>query len=214
MTEPPLEPVDFQLRSDNGEEAIYQAVVEDDTAVYTLTATVASLLRKEAGPQLTSFLGAMRVAFTLLPEPVSEDGGSGIDEKFNLTSQISFELGLAEFNGTGPVGVAVTVNTTSGIGQAPGGVDPIEAGPAGAGPPVQLFDDRVGPNVDAYWHARGRHKLTATISPTSGKGTIRNPLTTVVQNNKYQLTAMQVIVHGDPPGGMDYLFYGRFNGPN
>jgi hypothetical protein len=208
-----LQPADFQFQGDNGTEAVYQAEVNDQTApdspVYTLTVTLSSALREEAGPQLQDFLGAMRVAFTLLPEPVPPDEGSGIDEKFDIDSQISFELALAGFSGSGPVGVGVTVATVTGIGQAPSGIDP-----AGSAPQLLEFGNRVGPNVDAYWHARGSGKLTATINPTSGKGTIRNPLTTVIQGNTYKMTARQVIVRGYPPAGMDYLFYGRFNGPN
>jgi hypothetical protein len=207
-----LAPVIFELRSDDGNAAVYEAVVNDeeppDSPVYTLTVTVASSVRLNAGPQLQVFLETMRVGFELLPGPVPPDDGPG-PGTFNIGSQLDIEFGLARLQVAGRRAVAVTVQTPTGIGQAQSASDPADATPTGQG----VFF-RVGPNLDHHWHARRNHSFTATVTPTSGSGTIRNPVTFVALGRRGQLTAREVIVHGNPPGGMDYLFNGRFWGPN
>lgn len=207
-----LAPVDFELQSDDGYAAVYQAVVNDEAApdspVYTLTVTVASSVREQAGQQLQEYLGTMKVAFELLPQPIPPDDGPD-GEPFDIGSQMEIELRLVGFQGVGRVAVAVTVETTTGIGQAPSGSDSADA--AATKPSV---DFHVGPNLDHYWHARRNRSFTATVTPTSGSGTIGNPVTFVAQGRPAgKLTAREVIVHGDPPGGMDYLFNGLFWGP-
>jgi len=203
-----LAPVNFQLQSDDGYEAVYQAVVAGeapDLPVYTLTLTIASSVRQQAGQQLQVFLDTMTVAFAILPGPVPPDDGP--DEAFDIGSQLKIEFGLVPFQGAGPVAVGVTVATTTGIGQAPSASDSAD-GPAGG----RTVEFHVGPNLDHYWHARGNHSFTATVTPKSGSGTIRNPVTFVAVGRGGQLTARQVIVRGNPPGGMDYLLSGRFRG--
>jgi hypothetical protein len=205
-----LAPVNFQLQSDDGYAAVYQAVVAGeapDLPVYTLTVTIASSVRQQAGQQLQVFLDTMRVAFAILPGPVPPDDGPDDGEPFDIGSQLEIEPGLVRFQGEGPVAVGVTVATTTGIGQAPSASDSAD-GPA-TGRSVTFH---VGPNLDHYWHSRGNHSFTATVTPTSGSGTIRNPVTFVAVDRGGRLTARQVIVHGNPPGGMDYLFSGRFRG--
>ena len=206
-----LAPVDFELQSDDGYAAVYQAVVNDeeapDSPVYTLTVTVASSVREQAGQQLQVFLDTMKVAFELLGRPIPPDDGPD-GEPFDIGSQIEIEPRLVRFQGAGRVAVAVTVETTTGIGQAPSGSD----SPDGTAT-ERLPDFHVGPNLDHYWHVRGNRSLTATVTPTSGSGTIGNPVTRVAQGGDGKLTAREVIVHGNPPGGMDYLFNGLFWGP-
>jgi len=190
-----LAPVNFELRSDDGHAAVYEAVVNDeeapDSPVYTLTVTVASSVRLDAGPQLQGFLDAMRVGFELLPGPVPPDDGPG-GGTFDIDSQLDIEFRLARFQRAGRTNVAVTVETTTGQGAF----------------------YHVGPNRDHHWHARGNRSFTATVKPTSGSGTIGNPVKFVALGRDGQLTAREVFVQGNPPGGLDYQFFGYFWGPN
>ena len=208
-----LTPLHFELDHDDGREAVYRAVVKDETAPrspeYALMVTVDSSIRQDAEPQLQTFLDGMMGGFVLLPEPVPEDGGPDDGQPFDIGTQIQFEPRLLSLEGAGPVGVAVTVETPTGIGQAPIGSDPASGT---ATEPGRLY--RVGPNQDHNWYARGNNRFTATVRPRSGYGTIRNPVTPVDAGGTYRLTASRVIVHGDPPAGMTYALTGSFNGPN
>ncbi len=208
-----LQPLGFELAYDDGHAAVYQATVKDEKApgspVYALTVTIASSVRKEAEKQLRVFLDEMRAAFALLREPVPQDGGPDDEEPFDIDTQIQIEPRLVSLDGAGPVGVTVTVETTTGIGQAPGGSDP-----AGGTATEQVLGFRVGPGRDQYWYARGNNRFTATVRPRSGYGTIRKPVINVAAGGTYRLTARQVIVHGGPPAGMNYLLTGTFNGPH
>ena len=206
-----LAPVSFELLSDDGDAAVYEAVINDeeapDSPVYTLTVTVASSVRLNAGPQLQVFLEGMKVGFELLSGPVPPDDGPGLGT-FDIRSQLDIEFRLARLQVAGRRAVAVTVETTSGIGQAQSASDPAHATPTGPG----VFF-RVPPNLDHHWHARRNHSFTATVTPRSGSGTMRNPVSFVAVGREGQLTAREVIVHGNLPGGMDYDFSGRFWGP-
>ena len=68
-----LQPLDFRLVLDDGVAALFQALVVDyerlEVPVYTVTVTIAAYVRHEADKQLQEFLGGMRAAFELLPEP-------------------------------------------------------------------------------------------------------------------------------------------------
>jgi hypothetical protein len=208
----PLQPLQFELERDDGRAAVYQAVVKDETAprspVYALRVTVASSIRKDSGPQLETFLGGMMAAFALLPEPVPEDDGPDDGEPFDIRTQIQFAPALVSLDGAGPVGVAMAVQTMTGIGQAPSGSDP-----AGGTAPEGLRLYKVPPNQDHYWYTPHKQRFTATVKPRSGYGTIGNPVSNVAAGGTYHLTSAVVIVHGNPPAGMTYLFGGTFNGP-
>ena len=186
-----LQPVSFKPISDDGRVARYQALVEDQTApgspVFAVTLTIASSIQLEAPTKLKAFLSQMKASFVLLPEPPPDDGGPSDDEPLDLKTQLLIEVSLASSGGTGPVGVAVTVQTTTGIVPAPTG-----SKPAGG-----VAMSIVPAGLDDYWQVRPKHSFRANVTPSFGKGTIRNPVTLVVEGRTSSLTARQVIVHAD-----------------
>ena len=207
-----LQPLDFRLVLDNGVAAVFQALVVDyerrEVPVYTVTLTIAASVRREADKQLQEFLGGMKAAFELLPEPEPDDGSPDDEEPFDISTQVQIELNLVRLRGDGPVGVAATVETSIGPEQAtPGG-----------GPEVRAVTEiplpaRIPPGGrDHYWYAYCNRKLTGTVDPSIGSGSMRNPPKNVNANKSDSLTARQIIVHSG--GGMTYSFLGSFSGPH
>jgi hypothetical protein len=203
-----LQPLSFQLVADDGQAALYEALVADGKApgspVFAVTVTVASSVRREAGKELEASLSEMKAAFVLLPEPPPGNGGPGDEEPFDISTQMQIELRLASFDGAGPVGVAVTVETTTGIVPAPVGSDP-DVGTAAEGD----LPRTVGAGLDDYWHAYPDQRFTATVKPSAGQGTIRNPQANVYTGGTYYLTAKAVIVHA-AQRAMTYSLTGSF----
>ena len=207
-----LQPLDFRLVLDDGVAALFQALVVDyerlEVPVYTVTVTIAAYVRHEADKQLQEFLGGMRAAFELLPEPEPDDGSPDDEEPFDIRTQVQIELNLVRLRGDGPVGVAATVETSIGPEQAT----------TGGGPEVRAVTElpllaHIPPGGnDHYWYAYCNRKLKGTVDPSIGSGSIRNPPTTVNANNSGTLKARQIIVHSG--GGMTYSFHGSFSGPH
>jgi hypothetical protein len=205
-----LQPLGFQLISDDGNAARYQALVEEQgtpgSAVLAITVTIASSVQSQAAKQLQALLGGMQAAFTLLPELPPDNGESSADEPFNINQQLLIEFSLASFDGPGPIGVAVTVQTTTGIVPVPSGTDP--ANERGI---HNHLPHTLGANLDDYWQADSGQPLTATVKPLIGKGTIRNPLTNVYAGDgPYHLTAEEIIVHAGPNVALRYSMSANF----
>jgi hypothetical protein len=204
-----LQPLSFQLISDDGHAALYRALVADGKApgspVFSVTVTVASSVRRDAGKELETSLGEMKAAFVLLSEPPPDNGESGDEEPFDINTQMRIELGLASFDGAEPVGVAVTAETTAGTVPAPAGSDP----GGGAAAKGEQLSHTVGAGLDDYWHADSGQRFTATVKPSAGEGTIGNPQANVFAGGTYYLTAKTVIVHASQRA-MTYSLTGSF----
>src|SRR5215813_1438938 len=86
-----LQPLHFRLILDDDVAAVYQALAVDydrpEVPVYTVTLTIASDVRREAEEQLLAFLGEMRAAFELVPEPELDGGSPDDEEKFDIRTQ-------------------------------------------------------------------------------------------------------------------------------
>jgi hypothetical protein len=199
----PLQPLGFNPISDDGRAAAYEALVEYQTApgspVFAVTVTCASSIRLQAPNKLETLFSQMKASFVLLPEPPPDNGGPSDDEPFDLGTQLMIEVGLASYGGTEPLGVAVTVQTTTGIMPAPTGSNP------GSG----IAMNTVGARLDDYWQVRPKHSFKANVTPSIGKGTIRNPVTPVAADRTSSLTARQVIVHADRQA-MTYFMSSNF----
>jgi hypothetical protein len=204
-----LQPLDFQLISDDPESASYQALVELDPApgspVLAVTVTLASSLLHQAQKSVLDLLGGIKALFVLLPDPPPDSGGSGDDEPFDITKQLLIEIGLASSGGPGPVGVAVDMVTVTGVVPRPTGMNPL----GGAGVEVDLANT-VGANLEDYWRATSNQPLTATVIPVIGKGTIRNPTTQISVGHSGRLTAKEVIVTADANQALTYDMRGEF----
>jgi hypothetical protein len=214
-----LEPLDFRLLNDDGKAAVYQAVTVDyehpRVPVYTVTVTIDSAARREAGKQLQSFLGEMKAAFSLLPEPPSDDD-SPDDDSPDIETEMGIELNLVSIRGLKDdelVGVFAIVETTIGP----------EGGTSGSDVAVEAEVLAVAPNTippggqDQYWWAFCNRRLNGTVTPSGGAGTIRqwrrDPGTPVSLGNARTLYSVrQLIVHSN--NGMTYAFGGTFRGPN
>jgi hypothetical protein len=209
-----LQPLDFRLILDDGKAAVYQAVTVDrevpGVPVYTVTVTIGSDVRREAEEQLQAFLGEMRAAFALRPEP-EPDNGPPDEEPFDINTQMQIELNLVSLNGLKDdelVGVAALVETSVGPGQVTGGSDAdSEVAVRNAAP------NNIPPGgQDQYWLAFCNYKLQGTVTPSGGSGNMRSPQKNVSVGNPNSLTARQIIVHSD--NGMSYSFGGSFSGPH
>jgi hypothetical protein len=210
-----LQPLEFEAISDNGEEARYRALVTGQGAVLAVTLTIASPVKAQAEKQLQELFSRMKAGFTLLFElppdsGESVNGESGTDEPFDIEQQLGIELSVASFDDPRAVGVAVTVQTTTGIVPVPAGSDPV------SGTPVTSFlGSNLRANLDDYWQASPEQVFTATVRPSAGQGTIRNasskkPPTPVHPHGPYQMSATAIIVHAGPNVALDYSLDGAF----
>src|SRR5580658_5303975 len=204
-----LQPLDFQLISDDPESASYQALVELGPApgspVLAVTVTLASSVLHQAEKSVLDLLGGMKALFVLLPDPPPDSGGSGDEEPFDITQQLLIEFGLASSGGPGPVGVAVDMVTVTGVVPRPTGMDP-----AGGAAVEKALANTVGANLEDYWRTTSNQLLTATVIPVIGKGTIRNPMTPVWVGHSGHLTAKEVIVAADANQALTYDMRGQF----
>lgn len=208
------QPLEFQLIAADDRAAVYEALVVDcktsGSPVLGVTVTVASSVRRDAGPELDKLLRGMKAAFVLLPEPPPDDGGSDDDEPFDIDTQIQIEFRLASYGGKEPVGVAMTVVTTTGSVPAP-----IESD-SGDGTTIEKkLPHTVGAKLDDYWHTNSNDSFTAHVTPSIGDGTIRKhgkaPIPVTAHHTAHHtacLTAKQVIVHASNNGAMTYSLTG------
>ncbi len=212
-----LQPLVFKPISDDGRAAIFEALVAGGEApgspVFALTVTVASSVPRESQEELGELLGQMKAAFELVPGLSPDDGGSGDEDSVDLSMQIRIEPRLASFDGSGPVGFAATVETTTGIVPAPVVDDPGSGTTTG---PILYFT--VKPRLDDYWYATTAIPPTAHVKIGNGAGTIRRPTdhraTNVFAPYTYQLQkAKEVIVHANNQT-MTYTLTGNFWSPN
>ena len=220
-----LEPLDFRLLDDDGKTAVYQAMTVDyehpRVPVYTVTVTIDSAVRREAGEQLQSFLGEMKAAFSLLREPPPDDDSQDDDspddeESFDIETQMGIELNLVSIKGLKDdelVGVSAIVETTIGPeGDTSGSDVAVEAAVRAAAP------NYISPGgKDQYWWAFCNRRLDGEVIPSGGAGTMRqwkkDPGTNVSKGNPRTLkTVRQIIVRS--PNGMAYAFGGTFKGPH
>lgn len=204
-----LQPLGFELISNDGHSASYEALVEVDKApgspVFAVTVTLASSVLSQAEKEVLDLLGGMKAAFVVLPAPPPDSGGSGDEEAFDINEQLLIEIGLASYGGTGPVGVNVTIETVT-------GVVPLPIGSAPVGGPVIHIDlpNTIGAGLDDYWGAKPNQSFTATVEITMGEGTVRNPLQSVYAVNTYYAAGRQVIVHAGARHSMSYSMSGNF----
>lgn len=195
-----LQALSFEQISDDGLAARYAAQVESDQApgspVFAVTVTLASSLQGEAGKQLETLFTGMKASFvpTLGGSP---NNGGPVGELFNIGTQMLIEISLASYGGTGPVGVAVTLGTTTGIVPVPIAIQ-------------QTFPHLVGAGLEDYWRANPYQSFTATVTPRSGKGTVRYPKQSVVRGGTYYPYGKEVIVAADIKQALDYNMSGNF----
>ena len=189
----PLQPLYFQPISNDGHSASYEALVEVAQApgspVFSVTVTLASSVLSQAEKEVLDLLDRMKAEFVVLPGP-PPDNSSGDEEAFDINEQLLIEIGLASYDGTGPVSVAVTVETVTGVVPLPTGSDPV------GGTKVRRDLPRtLGADLDDYWRAKPYQPFTATVEITMGAGTVRKPKQSVDAVNTYFATGKQVIVH-------------------
>jgi hypothetical protein len=214
-----LEPLDFRLLNDDGKAAVYQAVTVDyedpRVPVYTVTVTIDSAVHREAGEQLQSFLGEMKAAFSLLPEPPPDDD-SPDDDSPDFDTEMGIELNLVSIRGLKDdelVGVFAIVETTIGPeGDTSGSDVAVEAAVRAAVP------NTIPPGgKPQYWWAFCNRQLDGTVTPSGGTGTMRqwrrDPGQPVSLGYPRTLRKVrQIIVRS--AGGMAYAFGGTFKGPH
>jgi hypothetical protein len=213
------EPLEFRLLNDDGKTAVYQAVTVDyehpRVPVYTVTVTIDSAVRREAGERLRSFLGEMKAAFSLLPEPPLDDD-SPDDDSPDIETEMGIELNLVSIKGLRDdelVGVSAIVETAIGP----------EADKSGSDVAVEAAVRAAVPNTippggqPHYWWAFCNRRLDGTVTPSGGAGTIRQwrrdqgqPVS--LGNPRTLYDVRQIIVRS--ANGMAYAFGGTFKGPH
>jgi hypothetical protein len=211
-----LQPVTFQPIENDGEKAIYRALVHDQSTpsgpVCSLTVTVASPVSDEDKQQVQAFLEEMRAGLALLPEPNPEDGKPEDLGPFDPDT-IQLELELLRPTGPGTFGVAVTVETTTGLNPE---IKTTTGPPAEReNKPAEAKAGVVLAGRDQFWSASGGVPLKATVTPSGGFGNIRSAGTRPIDVNPGKpgsLRATKVQVHGDVR--MPYTISNFFNGPS
>jgi hypothetical protein len=213
---PDLQPITFQPIQDDGQKAIYRALIYGRNAprgaVCSLTVTVASPITDQDKQELQAFLEGMRAGLVLLPEPNPGDGMPEDPGPFDPDT-IRFELELLEPTGPGPFGVAVTVETTTGLD--PGIKTTTGPAPEGKSRPAEDKHGVVLAGRDQFWSASGGAPLKGTVTPSGGSGNIRSPRTPpkdVSPDHPGSLRATEIQVHGYKR--MPYGISNFFNGPS
>jgi hypothetical protein len=214
-----LRPLTFELRKDDGREAVFEALVDDSEApgapVYALTVTIASPGGdRSARADIDAFLKAILAGF-IITDPFSEaHPPDDRDPLPDVRLETLLELRLVRLRTPdGIVGVTAVVRTTV-LGE--GSLAPI-ADAAAPGARIIEADvrERVLRGKDHMWKAAGGLK-TATATARSNRGTIRSstsqPKKITVGGGKQQVTGTTVYVHTDDSSCL-YDFTGQFNGP-
>ena len=194
-----LQDLSFRPKADHGLAAQYEAQVEcaqvSGSPLFAVTVTIASSLQQEAKQALETFFGGMQASFDVLPELPPANGGPGDEELFNIGTQMLFEISLKSYGGAGPVAVAVTVQTTTGIVPVPNAIR-------------QTLAHEVGAGLEDHWRARPYQPFTATVKPINGKGTVRYPREPVVAGGTYHPAGRDVIVAAAPSEALNYSMGG------
>jgi|HubBroStandDraft_1064217.scaffolds.fasta_scaffold25039_4 hypothetical protein len=202
-----LQPLDFRLISNDGHSASYEALVEVAQAPgspeFSVTVTLASSVLSQAEKEVLDLLGMIKAEFVVL-SGLPPDSGPGDEEAFDIKEQLLIEIGLASYDGAGPVSVAVTIETVTGVVPLPPRSDPV-------GDPVIHTDlpRTLGAGLDDYWRAKPYQPFMATVNVTTGLGTVRPPKQSVYAVNTYHPTGKQVIVHASQRS-MNYSLSGDF----
>lgn len=213
-----LQSLNFQPISNGGDLASYEALFPAGQApaspVFSVTVTLASSILSQAEQEVTDLLSGMKAAFVVLPELPPDSGGSRSEEAFDVNKQLLIEIGLASYEGTGPVGVAVTVETVTGVVPLPIGSGPTGNAPAGNAPACgtvvkKALEHTIGAGLDDYWRAKPNQSFTAKVDILIGEGTVRPPKQAVYAVNTYYPTGKQVIVHAGQHS-MNYSLNGNF----
>jgi hypothetical protein len=219
-----LEPLDFRLLNDDGKAAVYQAMTVDyehpRVPVYTVTVTIASAVRREAGEQLQAFLGEMKAAFSLLPEPPPDDDPPDDEDEFDIETQMRIDLNLISIRGLKDdelVGVFAIVETTIGPEGDTSGSNVAEDAVAEEAVVRAAAPNYALGGIAQYWWAFCNRQLDGTVTPSGGTGTMRqwrvDPGTPVSMGHPGTLKKVrQIIVRS--AHGMGYAFGGTFKGPH
>ncbi len=185
-----LQPMNFQPVTYEGKLAVYQARAQDEGApgaVLALTITTASPGQgTDKEKEFLAFLNTMTVGFALLDEPLPEPSGTGDPEPFDPGSQLLMKPELITVSRPGITGVALTVQTATGLDPVPPGVIYHDLG------------DTVPAGRDHYWVTDGGYNQ-ATVTVLSGRGQVLWPV-----NNSQDVSlsfaatfnAYQFTVHG------------------
>ena len=183
-----LQPLNFlRIPRPDGNQAVYQAQINNPDAVYTLTVTTASPGSDQEGQEIEQFLADIVARFELTtPLPAGEPDSIQETESFDLSTGILIEPDLIEARtGTGPFGIAMTLQTT---------VGPEDGEPL----PLGVFAIR-GVVLAGKSHIyRARHgNATATVTGLQGRGRISSPDKDVVTGGPRQSdSGGTVTVHG------------------
>jgi hypothetical protein len=161
-----LQPLNFLPMSDDGIQAVYRAQIDNPDAVYTLTVTTASPADDKERQEIEQFLADMLATFELTtPLPAEEPDCIQDPEAFDPSTEILIEPDLIEARtGTGPFGIAMTVQTTVGPDYED---EPL---------PLGVFAIR-GVVLAGKNHVyQARHgSATATVTGLQGNGRISSP---------------------------------------
>ena len=175
-----------------------------DSAGFTVTVTIASSVQRGAEKDIQTLLGGMKAAFEILPGPPPDNGGSGdeepsgtgeqpsIEELSDSKQPVRIEFSLANHGDSGPAGVAVTVQKTTGMAIEKYLPEELNAG---------LYD---------YWCVDTGQSINASVTVYVGTGTISPPSTDVyARPESYNFKAKKIIVHAGP-NAITYSLTGSF----
>jgi hypothetical protein len=190
-----LQPLTFVKETDNSQVAVFQALIDNSDAVYTLTVTLASPgIDEEANKELNEFLSQMLAGFAL----TASTPGKGLpdSEPFNYENQIKIEAGVVELReAKGDVDVIVGVQTTA------------------KGAPSVAINYGIGPGKEHWWSAIGGLQ-SGTVTAEQGSGNVRPPKKPVIIGPSVTAYGNPVIVACDPYSAyFKYGFSGRFHHP-
>lgn len=185
-----LQPMNFQPVTYDGKLAVYQARAQDEGApgaVLALTITTASPGRgTDTEKEFLAFLNTMTAGFALLDEPLPEPSGTGDPEPFDPGSQLLMKPELITVSRPGITGVALTVQTATGLDPVPPGVIHHDLG------------DTVPAGRDHHWVTDGGYNQ-AKVTVQSGRGQVRWPVGNsrdVSLSYGATITTYQFTVHG------------------
>jgi hypothetical protein len=199
-----LQPVSFEEIQNNGKLAVYQARLEypdvPGSPVFALTATTAAPASTEEKAALLGVLNQIRAGFAFLGEPVPEELDDTPD-LFDPQTDIRLEPSLISIGRPGPVGVAATVEATTGTDQPTTGPDE----------PRKYYTVTVPQNRDHHWHSMSGKKTRATVTVGKGDGTVSPPTQQIGPGLNYYACGSTVVVHGFTR--MEYTLNGSFKYP-
>lgn len=212
-------PLEFQLINDDGQTAIYEALVVDchtaGSPVLGLTVAVASSLQRESGTQVGAFLDKLQAAFAVRSEPPPDDGGpgdggpgdgqpgnggpdAGQPDDSHVRAVIGFRL--ASCTGPKPASIVLTVGTGD------------EPGPAGQTTIHKAMPHYLGAGRSDRFHSGSGGSFTAYVTAIIGTGTLSSPgkqSKRLLPHKTRSMTGKVVTVTADADAALTYDITGN-----